>query len=295
MEDLYRSAAGCGADRAVGQALLLCERLLGTELAPSLKRQLQADRAQRCLAWLALLAMNRGGGAIELHELAFGSTLISLSHLLLIRGGRALLAHIARIATHPGDLQALPLPRRLRMAYPLLRLPLWCWRRCGAPRLLHAIAERYRALPLLAEAILWLLLARVLLAWLPFRRAARLFAWPVRTCYSPGAPREPARVRWAVHTAARRVPWRASCFHQAIAAQRMLCRRGIATDMVYGVLRTPGQTLEAHVWAAIAGRVIVGARAASAYTPIAVFRPGAAAAAAAHDVGAKLPRRGWRR
>jgi hypothetical protein len=62
------------------------------------------------------------------------------------------------------------------------------------------------------------------------------------------------RVRWAVDVAARRLPWKPVCLPQAISAQWMLRRRGIASTLYLGV--DPSAGYYAHAWVR-AGPVIV--------------------------------------
>lgn len=62
------------------------------------------------------------------------------------------------------------------------------------------------------------------------------------------------RIRWAVETAARHLPWKPVCLPQAVAAQWMLRRRGIASTFYLGV--NPAEGLDAHAWVR-AGSIIV--------------------------------------
>jgi hypothetical protein len=68
------------------------------------------------------------------------------------------------------------------------------------------------------------------------------------------ALKQAARVRWAVETVARHLPWKPVCLPQALAAKRMLRRRGIASTLYLGV--DPAKQLDAHAWVRV-GRMIV--------------------------------------
>jgi hypothetical protein len=68
------------------------------------------------------------------------------------------------------------------------------------------------------------------------------------------ALKQAARVRWAVETVARHLPWKPVCLPQALAAKRMLQRRGIASTLYLGV--DPAKQLDAHAWVRV-GRMIV--------------------------------------
>jgi hypothetical protein len=85
-----------------------------------------------------------------------------------------------------------------------------------------------------------------------------------------------ARVGAAVAAAARRLPWRPTCLRQAVAAGRMLHRRGIGSRIHLGVAAEPG-ALAAHAWVTVGGRVVLGGRGAERFTAVAAFTPGPAA------------------
>lgn len=59
-----------------------------------------------------------------------------------------------------------------------------------------------------------------------------------------------------VQVAANRLPWHSSCLHKAIAAQRLLRRRGLPQE-VHVSLR-PGEELAAHAWVTSGGTPVVG-------------------------------------
>ena len=97
-------------------------------------------------------------------------------------------------------------------------------------------------------------------------------ARPVRK--PPPAPearnRVRRQVRWAIVTAARRVPWRALCIQQGLAAQFMLRRRGIPSVLYYGAALREGD-LKAHVWVRDGTIDVIGGEAASRYALLARF------------------------
>lgn len=57
---------------------------------------------------------------------------------------------------------------------------------------------------------------------------------------------------------AARVPWRSDCLVQALAGQRWLTRKGIATEIVVGAAKRPDGSLEAHAWLRHRERVVLG-------------------------------------
>jgi hypothetical protein len=85
------------------------------------------------------------------------------------------------------------------------------------------------------------------------------------------APAFVARVAWAVKAVACRVPWRAVCFHQGIAAQQMLCRAGIAAELHYGVAKSLEKGLEAHVWVTANGQAVVGGKTLDRFAVLGIF------------------------
>jgi hypothetical protein len=128
VERFVRAAQARGAERAVAQALLLCQKLLRTPLPTSLRATWDTSTTMRWLEATALNAMTTGEGELDPHAARFGTTRGSLSTVLLSRSWRYQLAELAIQMTNGTDVLTLPLPQRLRFLYPFLRLPLWAWR-----------------------------------------------------------------------------------------------------------------------------------------------------------------------
>jgi Uncharacterised nucleotidyltransferase len=128
VERLVRAAEARGVGRAAGQALLLCRRLMGTSLPARLTATLDRSATLRWLEATALNAVTTGQGEYHPHEVRFGTTRGSLSTVLLSRGWRYWLAELRVHLVNQTDILTVPLPERLRFLYPILRLPLWCWR-----------------------------------------------------------------------------------------------------------------------------------------------------------------------
>jgi hypothetical protein len=97
------------------------------------------------------------------------------------------------------------------------------------------------------EAVLMLGLARVLVNTVPFRR---LVPWLSRVPETdvPCQPGLVLRVRRAVMTAARNVPWNAACLPRAMAAKAMLARRGCGSSFHLGAGFAGEGKLIAHAW-----------------------------------------------
>lgn len=139
----------------------------------------------------------------------------------------------------------------------------------GAP-----VFERFRRLgrerqSLLIEATVELALASAAVALLPFRRAIVRGSVPL----PPPRPTAPVETLvWAVEAAARRLPWRAMCIEQGLAAQRMLRRRGVEARLHYGARHQVATgKLEAHVWVTVDKLAVIGGAEAAGFAEIATY------------------------
>ncbi|HEY1751988.1 MAG TPA: lasso peptide biosynthesis B2 protein [Caulobacteraceae bacterium] len=141
------------------------------------------------------------------------------------------------------------------------------------------VGARRRAL--LVEACVWLLVSRLALIFIPFPKlAGRLGAFVppadprVAAAAAPGSPEAVAlakEVSWAVVRGAAHVPFRAVCLPQAMAAQIMLRRRGVACVMHFGAQRGQHRPLDAHAWLDAAGVKVTGYPIGRGMTEIACF------------------------
>lgn len=147
-------------------------------------------------------------------------------------------------------------------------------------RLLHRFGQiepRRRAH--VAEAVLCLLAARLALVFVPFPKLARRLGRfvPPDGARRLGAPITAQQVQaamevgWAVTRAARYVPFKAVCLAQAMAAHRMLRRRGIASVMHFGATKSTEKPLQAHAWLDAAGVEVTGYPVAAQFAEIACF------------------------
>lgn len=92
----------------------------------------------------------------------------------------------------------------------------------------------------------------------------------LRAAAGTSAAEDRARVGWAVASAARFVPG-ATCLPQAMAAQAMLARRGIASTIQTGFDRTDAKGVEGHAWLVCDGDVVVGDIGLDRFVPVASF------------------------
>ena len=122
------------------------------------------------------------------------------------------------------------------------------------------------------EALAELAACSLAIARLPFARAIGFGAVPVaRRAPEPGAAEALAmRLCGMIEALARRVPWKAKCFQQGLALQRMLRRRGVDARLHYGIA-TLDKGLAAHVWIAAGGRTVMGGAEAVKFREVAVF------------------------
>lgn len=126
---LYRHAQKIGAGLCAGQALLLCRRLFDLPLPAAIAAALEADRRASRLANIALHAMTEPSAANK----PLRATIASIyTQFLFGRGWRFFAAQCRVNSVGMLAIMALPLPARLHWLYPVLRPPLWLWRRAAA-------------------------------------------------------------------------------------------------------------------------------------------------------------------
>jgi hypothetical protein len=129
---LHRHAQARGAGFCSGQALLLCQRLFALPLPDGLAFELQGTARVRKLYAIAADTMadrTRGEGSGGNAPAAWRSF---WTQFLLGRGWAFYAAQGRTAAVGIIDVISLPLPPYLHFLYPLLRLPLWLWRRAAA-------------------------------------------------------------------------------------------------------------------------------------------------------------------
>jgi len=66
------------------------------------------------------------------------------------------------------------------------------------------------------------------------------------------------RVAFAIPRAGGRLPWRANCLVQALAAQHWLDRHGVESQLLIGVRTSVPSDFEAHAWLKVGERVVTG-------------------------------------
>lgn len=128
---------------------------------------------------------------------------------------------------------------------------------------------------LLGEAVAALAVASLAIAILRFRTIALIAGWIAgEEVPEPEYRRSLARrVRWAVKACSNRVPWRAVCFQQGLAAQWMLRRRGVASTLYYGATPDAVTGLATHVWVRDGNTDVIGCEIADKFAVLAAFPP----------------------
>ena len=126
------------------------------------------------------------------------------------------------------------------------------------------------------EAAVLLVLARCLVAYVPLRRwRSRIATAPQERLPVPALVR---RVSWVVGRVADAVPFAAVCLPQAMAAQWMLRRRGVASQLTMGVRpeavspkRGSAPRLAYHAWLQVGGQCVIGGRGIETYSAFPPF------------------------
>jgi len=125
------------------------------------------------------------------------------------------------------------------------------------------------------EAAYFLGVARLLVAFIPFKRIAPTLGTLVD---KNDLPKETVTDTRAIHIAhaialaVRYTPWESVCLPQAIAAQRMLRRRGLEWNLYLGVAREEeSPMLKAHAWLRNGTVILCGAAGHRNFTVVSVF------------------------
>ena len=125
---LYRHAQNIGAGLCAGQALLLCRLLFDLPLPDEVAAELEIDRRVSRLANIALGAMTEPQvGNKPMRAVSAGI----YTQFLFGRGWRFFATQCRAASVGMQDVMTLPLPARLHWLYPMLRPPLWLWRRAA--------------------------------------------------------------------------------------------------------------------------------------------------------------------
>jgi len=130
---------------------------------------------------------------------------------------------------------------------------------------------------LLWEALFSLAIARIAMACVPFRHIALWLGTPGTNSPETATPetnRTAEAVGWAVRALGPRVPWDGRCLAQALAAARMLRRRGIEGTVSFGVCEGESTGFDAHAWLRVGSDIVTGGPGHERYKAITTFARG---------------------
>jgi hypothetical protein len=126
---LYRHARNIGAGVCAGQALLLCSRILDFNLPPDLAEEITRDGRSERLAKIAVQTMVDDRAEAHAGRSFASKMRVIFAQFLLGKGWAFFWAEYRVEFVRILDVIDFPLPAPLHFLYPLIRLPLWLWRR----------------------------------------------------------------------------------------------------------------------------------------------------------------------
>jgi len=126
---------------------------------------------------------------------------------------------------------------------------------------------------IVAEAWIWLAIARMMLLVIPFRKLMPLLGKKATPMYAPvySSDNRLRRIGNAIIKAGHWSPWRTRCFEQALAAKLMLKCRGMVSTVFFGVSKGDGR-MNAHAWLESSGVTVTGDKHLEQYSVIACFK-----------------------
>lgn len=68
-----------------------------------------------------------------------------------------------------------------------------------------------------------------------------------------------------------RTPWRSTCLVKALAAHKLLEKRGISSKVHFGVKKDLKKGFEAHAWLSVAGKALIGGENLTDYNETSIF------------------------
>ena len=139
--------------------------------------------------------------------------------------------------------------------------------------MLKIIRHRH-LLPCCFEALWDLMVCKLLILFIPFHRYAKNYG--IAYCESlhedmSFAHTEINAIRTVLRKIPQFVPWKSKCLDQAMAAQRMLKRRGLQNTLYFGVAKGNSDPIKAHAWLRCGDRWVVGYQPHIQYTIVGVY------------------------
>ena len=124
------------------------------------------------------------------------------------------------------------------------------------------------------ECLFDLSLAKFLVLFVPFNRWKRSYGYfqceslkNDVACYR----QELFAIRRSIQCVAKCVPWRSKCLDQAMAAQRMLKRRGLSSTLYFGMVKDQEKKWLAHAWVRCGDQWLIGYYPSIPYTVVGTY------------------------
>ena len=137
--------------------------------------------------------------------------------------------------------------------------------------LFRRVLRNPRLLPYCAEGLAELAFCKLLILFFPFRSwNRRRGSFQSETLREDMSARMPLlnAIRRSLEISSRFVPWPSKCLDQALAAQRMAARRGLATTIYYGMVRGEDGKWTAHAWVRCGNQWLIGHQPGVPYTVV---------------------------
>lgn len=104
---------------------------------------------------------------------------------------------------------------------------------------------------LIIEATVWLGISRFKIVTMPFKRIFPRLGKHLHESANEideVTRRQAQQIGWAVRTISAHTPWTSNCLPQAMAAKRMLQRRGISSTLYIGMGKNEKDGFAGHAW-----------------------------------------------
>ena len=127
VEQRFRAAAVRNVGVPAAQAILLCQRLLGTDVPEPLVAFLRAGARVRWLERTAMIVITAPPADMQAEKARAGVKRESLAQVLLLPSWRYSIAELRTLLVTPEDIKTLSPRERISVAYLLVRLWRWVW------------------------------------------------------------------------------------------------------------------------------------------------------------------------
>jgi len=137
------------------------------------------------------------------------------------------------------------------------------------------IKNYFFLLPYCVELFYDLLICKILIVFFPFRFYAKTFGTAHYETFF-FEPHYAKKMLSSIKIVSRKIPpflpWKSKCLDQAMAAQRMLKRRGLATTLYFGFTKNKNTgTINAHAWVRSGSFWITGYQPGTQFTTVGIY------------------------